>query len=140
MFRRLRIKFITTTMVLLTSIVILICTSIYISTKKNSEYMIFSQIGDSLNNVKSIPNQGERGPITKDTTLVIYDKKTSTIAYSSDGDMDERVVISMVNNALDKGKEKGFISNDNYSLAYIYRTSPLGIEWYLKIILYMSIL
>ena len=54
MFKKLKIKFIATTMILIISIVVLICTSIYIVTKKNTEYMIFSQIEESINSIKGM--------------------------------------------------------------------------------------
>ena len=56
MFKKLRVKFVTTLMILFTAIVIAIFSAIYIGISKNGEYMIFTQLSDTLNGMKMSPN------------------------------------------------------------------------------------
>jgi len=141
MFKKLKIKFIATAMVLIVSMVVLICTSIYIVTKKNSENMIFSRIGETLSSMKGkefINENGESKPNDmqpgskirndKGSISVIYDRKNSTVLYASMEDIETDTIISMVKTSLENGKDKGFITvgDDNY--AYTYRNSPVGVD------------
>lgn len=135
MFKKLKFKFIVTTMILLTSIVLLICGSIYLSTKKNSEYMLFSQLSESLNSIKSFPNSNASHlpPFAKDVLLVTYDMKTSKISYANENFISGSDTISeVIQAALNTKKEQGFISVSDYNLAYMYKTSPNGIEMVFK--------
>ena len=94
MFKKLRVKFITTLMILFTAIVIAIFSAIYIGESKNGEYMIFTQLSDTLNGVKMSPN-GEidgRGKLFNNTTFIIYDSKNSTLLYNDAYNMDEDTI------------------------------------------------
>jgi len=144
MFKKLKIKFIATAMILIVSMVILICTSIYIFTKENSEYMIFSQIGEILSSMKGITNQeftdemGSPNPNNmqhspkmrndKGSISVVYDKNNSTVLYVSMDDIEMDTIISMVKTSLENGKDKGFIKEGEDNFAYTYRNSPLGVD------------
>ncbi|PRR83564.1 sensor histidine kinase [Clostridium vincentii] len=144
MFKKLKVRFIATAMILIVSMVVLICTSIYIFTKENSENMIFSQIEEKLISIKGISNQefaneiGESIPDNRQTTpkfrnnkgsiSVIYDKKNSTVLYSSMDDIETETIASMVNTALENGKDKGFITESEDNFAYTYRNSFMGVE------------
>ena len=144
MFKKLKNKFIVTSMILMVSMVVLICTSIYIVTKKNSEYMVFSRIGETLNSIKgsstqeftnekeeSTPNNRQAIPKfrnDKGSIIVMYDKKNSTLIYSSMDDIETETIVSMVKTSLESGKEKGFIKEGENNYAYTYRNSPVGVE------------
>ncbi|SFU30184.1 His Kinase A (phospho-acceptor) domain-containing protein [Clostridium sp. DSM 8431] len=130
MFKKLKRKFIAVGMILITSIILLICTAIYISTKSNSEYMIFSQLKDSLNDIR-VGDPVVKGHY-KDTMLIVYDTKTSTIAYANEGSLDESYVRNIISSVLEKKKPQGFIEENDYNLAYVYKTSPVGVEIALK--------
>jgi hypothetical protein len=144
MFKKLKFKFIVTSMILMISMVVLICTSIYIGTKKNSEYMIFSRIGEILNSIKGIPiqeytNEKEESATNnmqripkfrndKGSIVVVYDKKNSTLIYSSMDDLEKETIVSMVKTSLKNEKEQGFINEGDNNYAYMYRNSPVGVE------------
>ena len=134
MFKKLKIKFVATSMILLTSIVILIFTSIYIGMNKNGEYMMFSRIGETLNSLK-VGQNGElsaRGRYENNSIIVVYDVKSSRLMYKSFYEIDEKKIIDIAEEVLDKNIEKGFIKEGDYSFAYMYRNSPMGIEMVLQ--------
>ena len=64
----------------------------------------------------------------KGSISVIYDKKNSTVLYSSMDDIETETIISMVKTSLENGKEKGFIKEGDNNYAYTYRNSPVGVE------------
>ena len=130
MFKKLRVKFVTTLMILFIAIVIAIFSAIYIGTSKNGEYMIFTQLSDTLNGMKMSPN-GEidgRGKPFNNTTFIIYDSKNSRLLYNDAYNMDEDTLVNIVQKAINNKKEKGFIKYNNYNFAYLYRNGPRGIE------------
>lgn len=131
MFKQLRRRFITIAMFLMMSIIVLVCASIYISTKSNSEYIIFSQLAECLNDIRSV-DPGNRKPYNKDIMLIEYDAKSSKILYSNESSVDESYIYDIVNSALQKKSDKGFIEGSDYNLAYVYRKSPVGIEMAFK--------
>lgn len=144
MFKKLKIKFIATAMVLIVSMVVLICTSIYVFTKENTKNMIFSQIEETLNSMKgggALDFINENGSSTfkdigvspkkrndKNSISVIYDKKNSTVLYNSMDDIETETIISMVKTSLENGRDKGFITVGDNNYAYTYRNSPVGID------------
>lgn len=130
MFKKLRVKFVTTLMILFIAIVIAIFSAIYIGTSKNGEYMIFTQLSDTLNGMKMSPN-GEidgRGKPFNNTTFIIYDSKNSRLLYNDAYNMDEDTLVNIVQKAINNKKEKGFIKYNNYNFAYLYRNGPRAIE------------
>lgn len=130
MFKKLRVKFVTTLMILFTAIVIAIFSAIYIGISKNGEYMIFTQLSDTLNGMKMSPN-GEidgRGKPFNNTTFIIYDSKNSRLLYNDAYNMDEDTLVNIVQKAINNKKEKGFIKYNSYNFAYLYRNGPRGIE------------
>ena len=130
MFKKLRVKFVTTLMILFTAIVIAIFSAIYIGISKNGEYMIFTQLSDTLNGMKMSPN-GEidwRGKPFNNTTFIIYDSKNSRLLYNDAYNMDEDTLVNIVQKAINNKKEKGFIKCNSYNFAYLYRNGPRGIE------------
>lgn len=130
MFKKLRKKFIVTTMVLLTSILLLIFVSIYIGVKKNSEYIIFSKISDTLNSIKVSPN-GEvsvKGRFEQNNLIAIYDNKLSKLLYKNFTDIEESSLVDLVQQSLHKGKDRGFITYNDYQFAYAYKNSPNGVD------------
>lgn len=130
MFKKLRVKFVTTLMILFIAIVIVIFSAIYIGTSKNGEYMIFTQLSDTLNGMKMSPN-GEidgRGKPFNNTTFIIYDSKNSRLLYNDAYNMDEDTLVNIVQKAINNKKEKGFIKYNNYNFAYLYRNGPRAIE------------
>ena len=131
MFKQLKRRFITIAMFLMMSIIILVCASIYISTKSNSEYIIFSQLTESLNDIRSVDPVNKK-PYNKDTMLIEYDAKSSKILYSNESSVDESYIYDIVNSALHKKSDKGFIEGSDYNLAYVYRKSPVGVEMAFK--------
>lgn len=131
MFKQLKRRFITIAMFLMMSIIVLVCASIYISTKSNSEYIIFSQLAECLNDIRSV-DPGNRKPYNKDIMLIEYDAKSSKILYSNESSVDESYIYDIVNSALQKKSDKGFIEGSDYNLAYVYRKSPVGIEMAFK--------
>ncbi len=131
MFKQLRRRFITIAMFLMMSIIVLVCASIYISTKSNSEYIIFSQLTESLNDIRSVDPVNKK-PYNKDTMLIEYDAKSSKILYSNESSVDESYIYDIVNSALHKKSDKGFIEGSDYNLAYVYRKSPVGVEMAFK--------
>lgn len=131
MFKQLKRRFITIAMFLMMSIIILVCASIYISTKSNSEYIIFSQLAECLNDIRSIDPVNKK-PYNKDIMLIEYDAKSSKILYSNESSVDESYIYDIVNSALQKKSDKGFIEGSDYNLAYVYRKSPVGVEMAFK--------
>lgn len=131
MFKQLKRRFITIAMFLMMSIIVLVCASIYISTKSNSEYIIFSQLAECLNDIRSV-DPGNKKPYNKDIMLIEYDAKSSKILYSNESSVDESYIYNIVNSALQKKSDKGFIEGSDYNLAYVYRKSPVGIEMAFK--------
>ena len=130
MFKKLRVKFVTTLMILFIAIVIAIFSAIYIGISKNGEYMIFTQLSDTLNGMKMSPN-GEidgRGKPFNNTTFIIYDSKNSRLLYNDAYNMDEDTLVNIVQKAINNKKEKGFIKYNNYNFAYLYRNGPRAIE------------
>ena len=131
MFKQLKRRFITIAMFLMMSIIILVCASIYISTKSNSEYIIFSQLAECLNDIRSVDPVNKK-PYNKDIMLIEYDAKSSKILYSNESSVDESYIYDIVNSALQKKSDKGFIEGSDYNLAYVYRKSPVGVEMAFK--------
>lgn len=131
MFKQLKRKFIVISMVLLTSIIILICSSIYISTKSNSERIIFSQLRESLSTIK-IGAPADKNPYNKDTILIVYDLKSSRILHINESSIEESYIIDIVDSALKKNSQEGFIESNDYNLAYVYRPIPGGLEMAFK--------
>ena len=130
MFKKLRAKFILTTMVLLTSIMVLIFVFIYISVKTNTQDMIFFQIGETLNNPK-FAHQGDinnKVNFEKNDLIAIYDKKNSKLAFKTSLDLDEDEVVELIDKSVVKGEERGFVDYKEYSLAYMCKASPMGLE------------
>lgn len=131
MFKQLKRRFITIAMFLMMSIIVLVCASIYISTKSNSEYIIFSQLAECLNDIRSVDPVNKK-PYNKDIMLIEYDAKSSKILYSNESSVDESYIYDIVNSALQKKSDKGFIEGSDYNLAYVYRKSPVGVEMAFK--------
>ena len=91
MFKKLKIRFIATTMILLTSIVFLIMIAIYIGMKSNSEYEIFSRLGDSLNTMNMRPNNMD-GPMDREALNSIigkYNTANNKFIYQTKLDIEE---------------------------------------------------
>ena len=131
MFKKLRMKFIATAVLLITVVIILICTSIYLVTKNNSEYMIFTQMNDVLNSVKGAQpfdknNKGMPG------IIVFYDVKNSRLSYSSREDIEGDTLVTIVDKIVKEGKDKGFINSNEYNYAYVCRNNPGGVEMVLQ--------
>ena len=131
MFKKLKFKFISTIMILITSIIVLIFTTLYISMSKNGEYRLYSDLSESLNSIKINPN-GEiitRIPKGHNYIIAILDKKNNKMVYNSSSDIGEEEVKNMIQEALKKKKDRGFIkSNNKNNYAYIWKTTPMGIE------------
>ena len=130
MFKKLKLKFVLTTMILLTSMIVILLSAIYISTKRNGEYMLYSQASDTLNSIKVLPN-GEvtaRGRYTEDSILGAYDSKKSSIAYSTTFDIEEDDVKQIIVQALKSGKDKGFLYTDDYKYVYTSKKGPFSVD------------
>lgn len=130
MFKKLKTKFIATIMILLTSIVLLIFTALYVGMNKNGQYVLFSQLSESLNSIKVSPS-GEimgRPHQEKDIIIAVYDVKNSRLIYSSSYGIDESEVILLVDNASNMKKDRGIVSGTNEKFAYICKTTHVGVE------------
>lgn len=127
MFKSLKRKFIITSMTLFVSIIILICGSIYLVTKGNSERVIFMQLSESLNTIRMIEPRN-RPPYDRDTILIEYNIKESKVLYRSENNMDDSDINNVIDEVLNNKKDKGFIESNDYNLAYVYRVIPIGVE------------
>ena len=130
MFKKLKTKFIATIMILLTSIVVLIFTALYVGMNKNGQYVLFSQLSESLNSIKVSPS-GEiigRPHQDKDIIIAVYDVKNSRLIYSSSYGIDESEVVLLVDNASNMKKDRGIVSGTDEKFAYICKTTPVGVE------------
>lgn len=158
MFKKLRIKFITTIMVLLTSIVGIVFGIIFISTKNNNENYLFSQIEKSIdfeqkapgdnpmdggkinNKIGDINNNNEFKKNNIEGISILYQVINEAIVYNStydnvnDKDIYKIVnkVMSKCNNERGKNKDRGFIEYNNNNYAYIIKNSPEGIQILLR--------
>ena len=128
MFKKLKIRFIVTTMTLLTSIVFLIIMAIYIGVKSNSEYEIFSHLSESLNSIKMKPNN-MNGPMDRDSLNSIigtYNIINNKLIYQTKLDIEEEELVDAVKEVLNSNKDRGFIESGDYTFAYMYKSTPSG--------------
>lgn len=151
MFKKLRIKFITTIMVLLTSIVGIVFGIIFISTKNSNQNYLFSQIEQSMNGIKKMPgdnpmNDGKLNDKIDNNThniegiSIFYGMATQAIVYNSTyDDIDDNDVYKIVDKVISessknkgRGRDKGFIEYDNTNYAYVIKNMPQGIQVVLR--------
>ena len=128
MFKKLKIRFIVTTMTLLTSIVLLIIMAIYIGVKSNSEYEIFSHLSESINSMKMKPNN-MNGPMDRDSLNSIigtYNIINNKLIYQTKLDIEEEELVDAVKEVLNSNKDRGFIESGDYTFAYMYKSNPSG--------------
>ena len=128
MFKKLKLRFILTTMTLLTSIVFLLIMAIYIGVKSNSEYEIFSHLSESLNSMKMKPNN-MNGPMDRDSLNSIigtYNIMNNKLIYQTKLDIEEEELADIVKEVLNSNKDRGFIESYDYTFAYMYKTNPSG--------------
>lgn len=128
MFKKLKVKFIATTMSLLTCIVIIIIAFIYIGMKNSSEYEIFSRINEIL--TSSAGRFNDSGLPWEDRTGIIicnYNKESTNLKYSTSMNIEKQDVKKIAYTAL-SGKDKGFIESGDYNFAYVYNNSPGGVS------------
>ena len=127
MFKSLKRKFIIISMTLFVSIIILICSGIYLVTKGNSERAIFVQLSESLNTIRMMDPRN-RPPYDRDTILIEYNVKEAKVLYRSESNMTDSDINNIISEVLNNKRDKGFIENSDYNLAYVYRIVPTGIE------------
>ena len=131
MFKKLRIRFIATTMIMLTTIMLLSFGAIYIFAKKNNEGMQYSEMEKMINNFKGGPGSQD-GEINNARTgegiRVLYNIATSTIKYDNTYDIEEEDVFNIVNEVLAQKRDRGFIKVEEYNFAYIKKEPRQGIE------------
>ena len=137
MFERLKRKFIIISMTLFVSIIIMIRGGIYFVTKGNSERAIFIQLSESLNTIRMMDPRN-RPPYDRDTILIEYNVKESKVLYRSESNMSDSDINNIIREVLNNKKDKGFIKNNNYNLAYVFRFVPTGIEMALRDRLYIK--
>jgi len=128
MFKKLKIRFIVTTMTLLTSIVFLVIMAIYIGVRSNSEYEIFSHLNESLNSMKMKPNN-MNGPMDRDSLNSIigtYNIINNKLIYQTKLDIEEEELVDAVKEVLNSNKDRGFIESGDYTFAYMYKSTPSG--------------
>ena len=94
MFKSLKRKFIIISMTLFVSIIILICSGIYLVTKGNSERAIFMQLSESLNTIRMVDPRN-RPPYDRDTILIEYNVKESRALYRSENNMTDSDINSI---------------------------------------------
>lgn len=128
MFKKLKIKFIATTMTLLISIVTIIIIAIYIGMKSSNEYEIFSQINEILSSSfgrfnEEIMHLNDRGRII----ICNYNRESTNLKYNTLMDIDQEEVRDIAYMAL-SGKNRGFIDVEDYSFAYAYKNNPGGVN------------
>ena len=125
MFKKLKIKFIATIMVLLTSIVGIVFGIIFVSTKNNNENYLFSQIEQSMDFIKGVPgdnlmNGGKinnKGPDVNNnnqTTThniegisILYQVINEAIVYNSTYDnINDKDIYKIINKVMSKGNNE----------------------------------
>lgn len=151
MFKKLRIKFVTTIMVLLTSIVGIVFGIIFISTKNNNQSFLFAQIEQSMNMMKKAPdiNDGKINDINNNDDItthniegisIIYGMNSQTLRYNSTyDDINDKDVYNIVDKVITKssgengrGRDRGFIKYDDTNYAFVVKNMPQGIQIVLR--------
>ena len=130
MFKKLEIKFIITIMALLTSIVVLLFGTIYMTTKTNNEYMLFSQVNNTLNDIK-ISNSGKitaHGRFVEDSILAEYNIKENSILYSTTLDINENDIKQLISSVVSTNKDKGFVKYHDNNYVYNFKRNPFGVD------------
>ena len=127
-FKKLKIKFIATTMTLLISIVTIIIIAIYIGMKSSNEYEIFSQINEILSSSfgrfnEDIMHWNNRGEII----ICNYNRESTNLRYNTLMDIDQEEVRNIAYMAL-SSKNRGFIDVGDYNFAYAYKNNPGGVS------------
>lgn len=128
MFKKLKIRFIVTTMTLLTSIVLLVIMAIYIGVRSNSEYEIFSHLNESLNSMKMKPNNmnGHMDRDSLNSIIGTYNIINNKLLYQTKLDIEEEELADTVKEVLNSNKDRGFIESGDYTFAYMYKSTPSG--------------
>lgn len=133
MFKKLKIKFIATIMILLTSIVLIIFGVIFYTTKINNENALFSQMLASSGafNERKESNTNELHNI--EGILVMISFSDYSMKYKSSYDLDESEITELVDKLLEKNKrlgdrDKGFIEDDGVNYAYLIQGNRQGIQ------------
>ena len=130
MFKKLKIKFIITIMALLTSIVVLLFGTIYMTTRKNNEYMLFSQVTATLNDIK-ISNAGQitaHGRYVEDSILAEYNFIDNNIIYSTSINVDKDDIRELISRVFNDSKDKGFLKYSDNNYVYAFRKTPFGTD------------
>ena len=130
MFKKLRVKFVATTMIMLTSIMLLSFGAIYISAKRNNENQQYSDMERMISNFKGGPGSKDNeggNTNTGEGIRVLYDKASSTIKYDNTYGVEEEEIVEVVNEVLVQKRERGFINVGEYNFAYIKRDLPQAI-------------
>lgn len=130
MFKKLKIKFIITIMALLTSIVVLLFGTIYMTTRKNNEYMLFSQVTATLNDIK-ISNAGQitaHGRYVEDSILAEYNFIDNNIIYSTSINVDKEDIRELISRVFNDSKDKGFLKYSDNNYVYAFRKTPFGTD------------
>ena len=131
MFKRLKIKFVATTMIMLTTIMLFSFGAIYISAKRNNQNQQYSDMERMISNFKGGPGTHdlESNEMQNSGALrVTYDVSNATIKYDNTYDIEEEDVVEVVNEVLSQKKDRGFIKVDDYNFAYIKRYAPEDME------------
>ncbi|NLK96437.1 MAG: HAMP domain-containing histidine kinase [Clostridiales bacterium] len=132
MFKKLKIKFILTTMILMTSIVLIILGIIYGSAKKNNENMLFSQMNNPNGFMDIEPENNNQKKQYNEGIFVIYNLASNDLKYTTSYDIEESKITELVKNAISSNKERGFIKSDDEKYAYNIKATPQIIQILLK--------
>ena len=131
MFKKLRIRFIATTMIMLTTIMLFSFGAIYIFAKRSNEGMQYSEMEKMIKNFKGGPgardgetNNAETGEVIR----VSYTIATSTINNDNANGIEQEYINNIVNEVLDQKKDKGFIEVGDYNFAYIKDGQMQGLD------------
>lgn len=128
MFKKLKIKFVVTIMTLLTSIVVILFSAIYITTKNNNEYLLFSQVENTANDIK-ISASGEisaKGRYVEDSILIQHNSHDNSILYSTTLDISKEDIANLVQKVASVKKDRGFIKYNDNNYVYCIRKGPFG--------------
>lgn len=130
MFKKLRIKFIITLMILLTSLVAIVFSVVYIVSARNGENLLFSETSEVINSIKvNINGQiSTRSKSLDDSVIAIYNPVNSEIYVSTNLSIGKDEVQKIVDDIIAKNKVKGFVESNQYEFAFMRRNEPYGMQ------------
>ena len=124
MFKKLRIKFILTTMILMTSILLILLGTVYGSVKRSNENLLFSELNH--------PNDFNENNNYNTGLFIFYNSSSEKLQYNTSYELEETQVVEIVNEVVLDNNESGFIRYGDKKYAYSIKPSPKIIQITLK--------